>query len=199
MFNKYLLNESSKQHVSIQADLSLTNNIWRSRISKYFTYVSNPCLFGLYIQYKQSREWKETMSKNAQTLLQLHSFHMLERLCSKSFKLSFSNTWTKNFQMCKPDLEKAGKPEIKFPTSVGSEKKQGNYQKSSNSALLTTLKPLNVWVTTNCGKFLKRWEYQTTLLVSWETCMQDENHQNMEQWTGSKLGNEYVKVVTLLI
>ena len=34
------------------------------------------------------------------------------------------------------------------------------------SALLTTLKPLTVWITTNCGKFLKRWEYQTTLPAS---------------------------------
>ena len=43
-----------------------------------------------------------------------------------------------------------------------------------------------VWITTNCGKFLKRWEYQTTLLVSWETCMQVKKQQlepDMEQWT----------------
>ena len=33
-------------------------------------------------------------------------------------------------------------------------------------------KPLTVWITTNCGKFFKRWEYQTTLPASWETCMQ---------------------------
>ena len=40
-----------------------------------------------------------------------------------------------------------------------------------------------VWITTNCGKFLKRWEYQTTLPVFWETCMQVKNQQlelNME-------------------
>ena len=36
-------------------------------------------------------------------------------------------------------------------------------QKTSTSALLTVLKPLTVWITTNCGKFLKTWEYQTTL------------------------------------
>ena len=35
-------------------------------------------------------------------------------------------------------------------------------QKKSTSALLTTPKPLTMWITTNCGKFLKRWEYQTT-------------------------------------
>ena len=44
--------------------------------------------------------------------------------------------------------------------------------KPSISALLTMPKPLTVWITTNCGKSLKRWEYQTTLPVSWEICMQ---------------------------
>ena len=46
------------------------------------------------------------------------------------------------------------------------EKKQGNSRKTSTSALLTTLKPLTVWITTNCGKLLKKWEYQTTLSAS---------------------------------
>ena len=67
-----------------------------------------------------------------------------------------------NFQMFKLDLEKAEEPEIKLPTSFGSLKKQGGSRKTSTSALLTTPKPLTVWITTNCGKFLKRWEYQTT-------------------------------------
>ena len=35
-------------------------------------------------------------------------------------------------------------------------------RKTSISALLTSPKPLTVWITTNCGKFFKRWEYQTT-------------------------------------
>ena len=60
------------------------------------------------------------------------------------------------------DLEKAEEPEIKLPTSAGSSKKQESSRKTSTSALLTTPKTLPVWITTNCGKFLKRWEYQTT-------------------------------------
>ena len=63
---------------------------------------------------------RRTMSKKVQTSVQLHLTHMLARLCSKSFKLGFSNTWTKNFQMYKMDLEKAEEPEIKFLTSIGS-------------------------------------------------------------------------------
>ena len=59
-------------------------------------------------------------------------------------------------------LEKAEEPEIKLPTSVGSSKKQESSRKASISALLTMPKPLTMWITTNCGKFLKRWEYQAT-------------------------------------
>ena len=65
-------------------------------------------------------------------------------------------------QMFKLDLEKAEEPEIKLPTSIGSSKKQENSRKTSTSALLTTPKPLTMWITTNCGKFFKRWECQTT-------------------------------------
>ena len=59
-------------------------------------------------------------------------------------------------------LEKAEEPEIKLPTSSGSWKKQESSRKASISALLTMPKPLTVWITTNCGKFFKRWEYQIT-------------------------------------
>ena len=58
-------------------------------------------------------------------------------------------------------LEKAEESEIKLPTSTGSSKKQESSRKTSISALLTMPKPLTVWIITNCGKFFKRWEYQT--------------------------------------
>ena len=72
------------------------------------------------------------------------------------------------------------------------------FQKKSTSALLTMPKPLTVWITINCGKFFKRWEYQTTWPASWEICMQVRKQQlelDMEQQTGSKSGKEYVKAV----
>ena len=61
------------------------------------------------------------------------------------------------------------------------------------------------WITTNCGIFLMRWDYQNTLPASWETCVQAKKHQlelDMEQQTGSKLGKEYTSrlyTVMLLI
>ena len=100
--------------------------------------------------------------------------------------------------MFKLDLEKAEEPEIKLPTYIGSLKKQESSRKTSTSALLTMLKPLTVWITTNCGKFLKKWEYQTTLPGSWETCVQVKKQQlepDMEQRTGSKLGKKYIRAV----
>ena len=104
--------------------------------------------------------------------------------------------WTMNFQMFKLDLEKAEEPEIKLPTSAGSWKKQKSSRKTSISALLTMPKPLTVWITINCGKFWKRWEYQITWPGCWETCMQVRKQQlelDMEQQIGSKSGKEYVK------
>ena len=99
---------------------------------------------------------------NVQTTAQLHLFHMLARSCSKSSKLGF-NSMLKNLQMYKLNLEKAEGSEIKLPTSNGSWRKQESFRKTSASASLTMLKLLTVRITTNCGKFLKRWEYQTTL------------------------------------
>ena len=101
-------------------------------------------------------------------------------------------------QMYRLGFEKAEEPEVKLPIFTESWRKQGSSRKTSTSASLTMLKPLTVGITTNCGKFLKRWDYQTTLPVSWETCMQVEKQQleqNMEQRTGSKLGKECNRAV----
>ena len=72
---------------------------------------------------------------------------------------------------------------------------QENSRKISTSASLIMLKPLTLWITVNCGK---RWEYQTSLTASCETCMEVRKQQlkhNIEQWTGSRLGKEYIKAV----
>ena len=100
-----------------------------------------------------------------------------------------------NFQMFKPDLEKAEESEIKWPTSIGSLKKQENSRKSSTSALLTWI----MWITRSCGKFLKIWEYHIFKIpTSWDICIQVKKQQlepDMEQKTGSKSETEYIKDV----
>ena len=91
-----------------------------------------------------------------------------------------------NFQMFNLDLEKAEEPEIKLPTSVESSKKQESFRKTFTSVLLTRPKALTVWITINCGKFLKRWESQAILHASWEIYMQVKKQQlelDMEQQT----------------
>ena len=72
--------------------------------------------------------------------------------------------------MFKLDLEKAEEPEIEWPTSLASSKKQESSKKTSTSALLTMPK-------LNYGKFQKRWEYQTTCSASWELCIQVKKQQ----------------------
>ena len=57
--------------------------------------------------------------------------------------------WTENFQMFKLGLEKAEEPQIKSPTSTGSQKKQENSRKTPTSVSLTMLKHLTVWITIN--------------------------------------------------
>ena len=112
-------------------------------------------------------------------------------------QLRLHSIWTMNFQLFKMDLVKAEEPEIKLPTPIGSLKKQESSRKISASALLI-MPP--VWIITNCGKFFKGWEYQTTLSAIWEIYMHvKEKHLELDMdQTDSKLGKEYIKGVLAL-
>ena len=133
---------------------------------------------------------KKSNAKNVQTTVQLGSFHMLARLCSKSFKLSFSSVWTENLQMDKLGFEEEEEPEIKLPTIFGSWRKQGSSRKKTSTfASLTTLKALTIWITADYGKFLKRWEWPnhlTCLLRSLYAGQKETvrtGHGTMDIWT----------------
>ena len=80
------------------------------------------------------------MLKNVETNTQLHSCHMLAKQCSKVSQPGFNSMRTMNLQIFKMDLEKAKEPEIKLPTSAGSQKKQESSRKTSTSASLTMTK-----------------------------------------------------------
>ena len=73
--------------------------------------------------------------------------------------------------------------------------KAREFQKTSTFTSLTTQKPLAVWITTNCGKVLKWWKYQTTLSASWETCIQVKKQVRTLPGTIDwfQIGKEYVK------
>ena len=98
--------------------------------------------------------------------------------------------------MFKLDLEKAEEPEIKLPTSAGSEKAkefQENIYFIDYAEAFDCVDHNKLWKTD-----LKIWEYQTTLPASWETCKQVKKQWlelDMEQWTCSKLGKQYIKAV----
>ncbi|XP_078241725.1 uncharacterized protein LOC144586787 [Pogona vitticeps] len=109
---------------------------------------------------------KKGSAKNVPTTVQLHSFHMLARLCSKSYKVGFSSMWTKKSQKYKLDFEGAEELETKLLTCAGLWRKSESSRKTSTSASLTMQKPLTVWTTANYGKFLKKWECLTTLSIS---------------------------------
>ena len=73
--------------------------------------------------------------------------------------------------------------------------KAREFQKNIYFCFIDRTKAFIVWITTNCGIFLKKWEYQTTWSTSWEIYMQvkkQQLEQDMKQWTGSKLGKEYI-------
>ena len=101
---------------------------------------------------------RNAMPKNAQTTEQLHSSH------AGKVMLKILQARLQQYVNCelKLVLEKAEEPEIKLPTSTGSWENQESSRKISISVLLTMPNPLTVWITINCGKFRKRWGYQTT-------------------------------------
>ena len=55
-------------------------------------------------------------------------------------------------------------------------KKAREFQRNIYFCFIEYTKALTVGITTNCGKFFKRWEYQITLSASWEICMQSRNN-----------------------
>ena len=146
------------------------------------------------------------------TGLEKVSFHSYprERQCQRMLKLPHScthltrqqsnaqNSSSQTSTVCELlDFKKAEEPEIKWPRSGGSSRKQESSRKTSTSALWLCQ---SLWLCgpQQTGKFFKRWEYQTTSSASWESYMQVTKQQlepDMEQWTGSKLERENIKAV----
>ena len=116
------------------------------------------------------------------------------KVSSKSSKVVFNSTWTKNFQIYKLDLEKADEPETKLPTSVGSSKneKAWEFQKNICFCFIGYTKAFDYVDHSKLWKILKEMGYKTTLPAFREVKKQ-QLELDVEQWTGSKLGKEYVK------
>ena len=89
------------------------------------------------------------------------------KICSKSFKLGFSSMRTENFQRCTSWVQRRQRDQRSNCRHNAGSQKERQFQKTKiYAASLTLLKPLTVWITTNCELFLMKWEYQTTLPAS---------------------------------
>ena len=99
--------------------------------------------------------------RQCRRMLTIHTIALIShasKVMLKVLQVRLQQYTNHELQMFKLDLEKAEEPEIKLPTFDGLSKKQESSRKTSTFALLTTPKPLTVWITTNCGNFLKRWK-----------------------------------------
>ena len=115
---------------------------------------------------------RRVVLNNVLTIRHLHSSPMLVRSCWKSCILGFSV----NVNQELPDTQAGFRKGRGTRDQIANicwiiEKAKGFQKKTSTSVSLTMLKLLTVWIITNYGKFLMRWEYPTILLVSWESCM----------------------------
>ena len=132
------------------------------------------------------------MLKNAQTTTQLHSSHTASKVMLKILQGRLQQYV--NHEL--PDVQAGFRKGRGTRDQIANIrwimfcwKKQESSRKTSTFALSTTPKALTVWITTSYGKFLKRWEYQTSWPASWETCMQVKKQQlelDTEEQTGSK-------------
>ena len=116
--------------------------------------------------------------------------------------LGFSIMWTKNVQMSKLGLEKEEEPEIKLSTITGIIEKVRELQKNMYLCFIDyaidSSVSLTIWIITNCGKLLKRREYQTILPVSWDIHIWVKKQQLetcMEQQLGSRLRKQYDRAI----
>ena len=130
---------------------------------------------------------RKAMPKSVQATVQLHSSHagvMLKILQARLHQ--YGNSVLPDVQA---GFRKGRGTRDQIANICWIIEKARKFQKKSTSALLTMPKPLTVWITTNCGKFWKRWEYQTTWPASWKTYMQVRKQQlelDVEKQTGSK-------------
>ena len=132
---------------------------------------------------------RKAMPKNAQTTAQLYSSHNASKIMLKILQARLQQYANRELPDVQAGFRKGRGTRGQIPNISWIIEKQESCRKTSISALLTMPKPLTVWITIDCGKFWKRWEYQTTWSATWESCMQVRKQQlelDMEQPTGSK-------------
>ena len=131
---------------------------------------------------------RKAMPKNVQTTILLLISHA-SKVMLKILQVRLQQYMNRELPDVQAEFRKGRRSRDQIANIHWIIKKQESSRKTSTSALLTTPKSLTMWIITNCGKCLKRWEYWTTWQASWEICMQVRKQQlelDMEQQTGSK-------------
>ena len=139
---------------------------------------------------------KEAMPKNVQTNKQLCSFH-IKKIMLKILQTRFQQNMNHELPDVQAGFGKGRGTRHQIANILWITEKAREFQKNIYFCFSDFAKAF-IWITTNCGTFLKRWEYKTTWPASWEICMLDEKQQlepDVEQQTGSKLGKKYIKAV----
>ena len=117
------------------------------------------------------------------------SIHMLAKVMLKILQVRLQQYMKQERPDVQARFRKVRGTRDQISNMCGIIEKAREFQKGIYFCFIDYAKVLAVWITTNCGKFFKRWEYQTTLPVSWENSMQIKKQQlelDMEQQTGSK-------------
>ena len=138
------------------------------------------------------------MPKNAQTTTQLHSSHTLVKWCFKILQARLQQYMNRELPDVPAGFGKGRGTRDQIANICRVMEKAREFQKNIYFSFTDYAKAFDCVDHINCGKFFKRWEYQTTRPASWETCMQVRKQKlevDMEQQTGSKWGKEYVKAV----
>ena len=130
---------------------------------------------------------RKAMPKNVQTITQLHSSHA-SKVMLKILQAKFQQYVNWEILAVQAGFRKGRRTGDQIANICSIIEKE-SFRKTFTSALLTISKPLSVWIARNCGKFLKRWKYQTALPASWEICMQVEKQhlcKSRSNWTWNK-------------
>ena len=112
---------------------------------------------------------RRAMPKNIQTTAWLHSFHMLARLRSKIFWARLQQYVNQELPDVQGGFRKGWGTRDQIANLCWIIEKAREFQK--NICFIDYAKTFGLCGSQQTGKFWKRWEYQTTLPASWETCM----------------------------
>ena len=136
-----------------------------------------------------SQSQRRVMPKNVQITIQLHSYLHARKVMLNVLQARLQQFVNQEFPDVQAGFRKGRRARDYIVSICWSRQKAREFQKNIYFCFVDYAKALTAWIKTNCGKFLNRWEYQTTRPASWEICIQVRKQWlelDMEQQTSSK-------------